>query len=172
MARVSSVGQAVGSLQSRVPVQIHEAPVVSSCDDVLGLAPIHSVDVVTAGGRRKDALHPPAKLDRVGSPRLIPELGGSALDLLPGGIMEQVLVGPAVALDVLAIDGPVQVSNEGLVGSARCDLLIRVAAHLVNVDVVVMRAHCQLVFLRGVLKHLDPFARVFGLEDHLVEIFG
>lgn len=148
MAGVSSEGFALGPFRVRVPVQVDESPVVSSGNCVLSMVSVNPVNVVPARVWRENTLHPPPDFDSISGPLFVLELCSSALDLTHFFyVKEQQFVGPAVRLNVLSVPGPIHVRDEGLMSLEFSLQLVRVAIDIENVDVVVMRTHCQHCFI-------------------------
>lgn len=113
VARVASVCTVLPALQSRVPVQVNQAPVIPCRDDILPMAPVHSIHMVATLGRGEDALHPPSQFHRVARPLLILQHAASRLDLGAGiDVKEQVFIGTTVGVDIVAVAGPVDVGDK------------------------------------------------------------
>lgn len=81
MTWVGSIGFAFGAFCVGIAVKVDESPIISCGNDVFGVVSVDTVDVVSAGAWREDALDPPAEFAGVSGPFLVAELGGAARHL-------------------------------------------------------------------------------------------
>lgn len=116
MTRMPPIRPAFGSFQSRIAIQINETPIIPSCQDILCIAPINCIHMVPPCLPRIDPLNPPPSPHRIGIPHLILEHYSPIQFLLAAlRLEEQVFRGPAIALNILSICGPVDIGDEGVV---------------------------------------------------------
>ena len=164
---------------TRAAVQVHKTVVVSSGDDGLVLAHLHDVDVTSIGAGWVDAIHEPAKLHSVVSPRR--RCGcrcatthvlhdGSLAGTPVVGVEEEKLVRTTGRPNPITIERPVKSSDVAAMPSALAfKHIVAIRGGRIDPDEVVVGADSQLGSLVVVAHDFDPLLGLVQLLDDLVQ---
>ncbi len=163
---VTSERNRVVTFSARVSEDVDKAVVIASSNESIVLGERNAVDVSAISAAREDALDEPSVLGGVGLPGGVDSCGGAAGILLASvAVEEEELVGAANTSEVRAVLAPVDGDDEGVVlGALGVELVV--GGRVVDVDVVVVRADCELRAVGGEAHALDPLLRVLHGGDY------
>ena len=161
---MAAVGRTFVPFEAWVAVNRHQAVVVARAHQLLVGGQRAGVDVRSVSARWEYSLNMPAQLAVLRVPDRLSSVRSARWISLSGfNVEEQELIGAADRSKELRIDRPVKGSNEAAVALEHELLGVRVG-DVEQVNIVVVRAHAEVLLIGRVAHELDPFCLLQTFE--------